>query len=75
MVTLVLKMTGVDKDETDDPGVDSDDDDNDFNVDNIVSGADDDGGEDSGVEYDDNMMTFVLMLTLVMTMMIDLCWL
>ena len=39
---------------TDDPGVDSDDDDNDFNVDNIVSGVDDDDDEHSGVVYDGN---------------------
>ena len=39
---------------TDDPGVDSDDD-NDLNVDNIVSGVDDDDDdEDSGIKYDDN---------------------
>ena len=39
---------------TDDPCVDSDDDDNDFNVENIVSGVDNDDDEHSGVEYDDN---------------------
>ena len=39
---------------TDDPGFDSDDDYNDFNVDNIVSGVDDDDDQHSGVEYDDN---------------------
>ena len=36
-----------------DPDVDSDDD-NDFNIDNIVFGVDDDDDEDSGVENDDN---------------------
>ena len=42
---------------TDDPGVDSDDVDYDFNVDIIVSGVDDDDDDDehSGVEYDDNI--------------------
>ena len=39
---------------TDDPAVESDDDDNGFNVDNIVSGVDDDDDEYSGVEYDDD---------------------
>ena len=39
---------------TDDANVDSDDDDNNFNADNIVSGVGDDDDEDSGVENDDN---------------------
>ena len=37
---------------TNDPGVDSDDVDYDFNVDIIVSGVDDDDDEHSGVGYD-----------------------
>ena len=39
---------------TDDPGVDSDDVDYDFNVDIIVCSVDDDDDEHSGAEYDDN---------------------
>ena len=40
---------------TDDPGVDRDDDDDDFGADNNVSGVDDDDDkEDSGVENNDN---------------------
>ena len=39
---------------TEDPGVDSDDDDNDFNVDNIFSSVDDDDNKATGVKYDDD---------------------
>ena len=56
----------------DDPGFDSDDDDNEFNVDNIVSGVDDDDDKTLVLNMI-TMITFVLMMTLVLTMMIETC--